>query len=417
MNQESVGRKRAGAKRNRRRRGGVREARGIYVVPAPTTKTYRLIDLFAGCGGMTDGFVASKRFEPVFANDFNDDALASYRANFDPTGAHSNSLDLVELLDKELVPIPRADVVIGGPPCQGFSLLNRNRRGDPRRTLWYQFMRVVDLCHAGVVVMENVPQLLTSFEYGEIRGVLGELGFKWIDAGVLTAADYGVPQVRRRAVIMASRIGPIRLPTPTHRDSRKINPAGDRDLFAVPARMPWADVRSAIGDLPDPVGTEIRDEEPPLNLHFGRSPTKESIERYRAVPPGGNRIDLQKNRPDLTPTCWKRKKSGGTDLFGRLWWNRPSVTIRTEFFKPEKGRYLHPEEDRPITHREAARIQSFRDDFLFVGSKIEIARQIGNAVPPLLARAIASEVVHALDEQRGERVGIPVLPQSLRKAL
>ena len=99
------------------------------------------------------------------------------------------------------------------------------------------------------------------------------------------------------------------------------------------------------------LGTEIRDEAPPLDLHFGRTPTPVSFARYRAIPEEGmNRFDLQKIAPDLTPGCWIRKVSGGTDLFGRLWWDRPAFTIRTEFFKPEKGRYLHPEQHRPITH-------------------------------------------------------------------
>ena len=92
------------------------------------------------------------------------------------------------------------------------------------------------------------------------------------------------------------------------------------------------------------------------------------------------------------PVCWIKKVSGGTDLFGRLWWNQPAFTIRTEFFKPEKGRYLHPQADRSITHREAARIQTFPDDFVFVGPKIEVAKQIGNAVPCKLAQAVAREV-------------------------
>lgn len=104
-----------------------------------------------------------------------------------------------------------------------------------------------------------------------------------------------------------------------------------------------------------------------------------------------NREDLLRCAPELTPQCWVKKK-GGTDLFGRLWWDRPAFTIRTEFFKPEKGRYLHPSQHRPITHREAARLQSFPDSFVFTGSKIQIARQIGNAVPPLLASAVARSV-------------------------
>jgi DNA (cytosine-5)-methyltransferase 1 len=125
-----------------------------------------------------------------------------------------------------------------------------------------------------------------------------------------------------------------------------------------------------------------------------------SIARYRAIPKEGmNREDLLRRAPDLTPKCWVNKK-GGTDLFGRLWWDRPAFTIRTEFFKPEKGRYLHPSQHRPITHREAARLQSFPDGFVFTGSKIEIARQIGNAVPPLLASAVARCVRAMLDGLR-----------------
>ena len=127
-------------------------------------------------------------------------------------------------------------------------------------------------------------------------------------------------------------------------------------------------------------------------LHFGRRPRPESLARYAAIPEGGNRFDLARNRPDLLPRCWAEKPTGTTDVMGRLWWERPSVTIRTEFFKPEKGRYLHPQADRPITHREAARLQCFPDDFVFEGSKTEIARQIGNAVPVELASAIARHV-------------------------
>jgi DNA (cytosine-5)-methyltransferase 1 len=140
-----------------------------------------------------------------------------------------------------------------------------------------------------------------------------------------------------------------------------------------------------------------------MDLHFGRMPTKESLARYRCIPEGGNRFDLQKKRPDLTPACWVRKKSGGTDLFGRLWWDRPAFTIRTEFFKPEKGRYLHPRQNRPITQREAARLQSFPDRFKFLGTKIEVAKQIGNAVPPLLAKKVAEAVIEHLTSSQTQQ--------------
>ena len=348
---------------------------------------------------MTQGFLQTGKFEPVFSNDFNHAAIQSYRANFDPNNNHSSEGDIRQIIGSTSAKnIPKSDVVIGGPPCQGFSLLNRNRINDPRNELWSQFIEAARIAKAKVLVMENVPQLLSSAEFEEICLYLNHYGFKHIESSILIAADYGTPQVRKRAIIMASKQAPISLPRPTHcnpklLEQEPLSLANDWNL------KPWRDVRSAIADLPPPIGTSIRDVEPPLDLHFGRNPTPKSIERYEAVPLGGNRFDLQKNRPDITPDCWKRKTKGGTDLFGRLWWDRPSVTIRTEFFKPEKGRYLHPDQNRPITHREAARIQGFPDSFVFRGSKTEIARQIGNAIPPPLAKAIAKEVVRCLAGQ------------------
>jgi DNA (cytosine-5)-methyltransferase 1 len=134
------------------------------------------------------------------------------------------------------------------------------------------------------------------------------------------------------------------------------------------------------------------------DLHLGRRPNETSRMRYDCIPPGGGRFDL----PDeLLPNCWRNKATGTTDVMGRMEWDQPSLTIRTEFFKPEKGQYLHPQwvhddatnrVNRPITHQEAARLQTFPHDYLWCGSKIEIAKQIGNAVPPLLAQAVAGQV-------------------------
>lgn len=360
---------------------------------------FKLVDLFSGCGGMTLGFFATGRFSPVFANDWDSSALNSYKLNFDPRSEHSISGDIVSLVDDPGISFPKADVVIGGPPCQGFSLLNKKRQGDSRRSLWLQFMHVVQQSEAKVVVMENVRQLLTSSEFSEIKEAFSDLGFNHVEANVLNTANYGVAEKRFRTIIMASRTGPVSLPRPVFFDPKQIEKLKDQsDLFSGELK-PWRTVRDAIGDLPPPQGTEIRNLDSPLDLHFGRNPTAVSMERYKTIPAGGNRFDLQRERPDITPGCWIRKKTGGTDLMGRLWWDRPSVTIRTEFYKPEKGRYLHPEQNRPITHREAARIQSFPDSFKFSGTKVEIARQIGNAVPPLMAEAIARQVIASLEQR------------------
>lgn len=355
---------------------------------------YRVIDLFAGAGGLTLGFVDPRfggGFECIFGLDNDPAAVKTHNLFFGP---HSICADIEQWLRGD-PPIPTADIVVGGPPCQGFSLLNKKRAGDKRRALWEPFMDVVEGSQAKAFVIENVPGLYGSPELADITRRARRLGFE-VRAEVLNSADYGAPQTRKRTIVVgfkADIAGELTFPPePTHADPRL-----EADLPA------WRTVRDAIGDLPEPVGTEIRKDKPPLNLHFGRSPTAMSLKRYKAVPPGGNRFDLQRNAPEITPKCWIRKKSGGTDLFGRLWWDRPSVTIRTEFFKPEKGRYLHPEKHRPITHREAARLMGFPDDFVFVGSKVEIARQIGNAVPPHLGAAIAKALLDALAAKKKQR--------------
>lgn len=348
-----------------------------------TRQRFRLIDLFCGAGGMTLGFTGAKYgglFTPVYALDNDQAAIKTHSLNFRSPVLHAS----IEHWLEQTPPIPAADVVIGGLPCQGFSLLNKNRRDDQRRDLWRPFLSVVALSKARAFVIENVAELLRADEFEQLKDAADAAGFSVVSA-VLNAADYGVPQHRKRAIVVGwkkTSRPPEFPPRPTH--------FGDAAIG-----NPWLTVRNAIGDLCPPSGIEIRHLPPPLDLHFGRTPTEQSIARYKVVPAGGNRFDLQRNAPDITPACWIRKTSGGTDLFGRLWWDRPSVTIRTEFFKPEKGRYLHPEAHRPITHREAARLMGFPDDFRFVGTKIEIAKQIGNAVPPRLAGVLA-KTVHAM---------------------
>lgn len=359
---------------------------------------FKVIDLFAGAGGLTLGFSEKfgNNFESVWANDFNSYAAETYNANFRGHCVHG---DILELLSDPSIKIPKANVVIGGPPCQGFSLLNKNRESDIRKEMWQPFLEVVERADADIFLIENVPQLLGSPEYSAIVERARKMGFE-IASAKLCAADYGVPQTRHRAFILGCRFADpneVFPPEPTH---RKPATNGSQASRLLPNRVlpAWRNVRDAIGDLKPPVGTEVRKTKLPYNLHFGRTPTANSLERYKTIPEEGmNRFDLQRLAPELTPDCWIRKTSGGTDLFGRLWWDRPAFTIRTEFFKPEKGRYLHPCQHRPITHREAARLQSFPDDFVFCGSKIEIAKQIGNAVPPLLAAAVArsvSELLH-----------------------
>ena len=324
-----------------------------------------VLELFAGCGGMAQGFKQAG-FQTALAVEWDADACASLRKNV--------TQRVAQCAIEEIDVFPKVNVVSGGPPCQGFSNLGEVVPYDPRRQLWRHFIRAVEESKADAFVMENVAPLLKSQEFVEIEKSARTLGFE-VDKWILNTADYGVPQTRRRAIVIGLRGAKPTKPPQTH-----VNEAKRTDDTAdLPA---WVTVEEAIGDLPkDP------DEK---NWHIGRNPTKKSKERYAHITiPGGNRWDLP---VDLMPNCWKKKTKGGTDLFGRLWPDRPSVTIRTEFYKPEKGRYLHYEHDRPITHREAARLQGFDDAFDFQGKRIAVGRQIGNAMPPPFAKVIAEHV-------------------------
>jgi DNA (cytosine-5)-methyltransferase 1 len=335
--------------------------------------SYSVMDLFAGCGGMTFGFQSTGRFESVFAVEWDAAAAETYRVNF---GDHVAVAPV-----EDVARFPKADVVIGGPPCQGFSPLNMRRVGLERRSLWREYLRALEDADPSVFVMENVPQLLRSAEYEAFAREARKMGFA-VKGEVLNAVDYGVPQRRRRAIVVGSRIGLPPWPEPTHFSPDAVPPGGER----------WRTFRDAVKGLP--LEPTERD------WHRSRNPHSVSVERYRTIPnEGEGRFDLAERRPDITPACWLRKKTGSTDVFGRLWWDRPAFTIRTEFYKPEKGRYLHPSEHRPITVREAARCMSFPDDFVFPEDQpmTSIAKQIGNAVPPALAGALAEAIAESLD--------------------
>jgi DNA (cytosine-5)-methyltransferase 1 len=371
-----------------------RQAIDMKVTRRATSNEVRVLDLFAGCGGLALGF-RQEGLKPVGAVEWEPDAAETYRLNID------EAITVADIAD--VINFPKADVVVGGPPCQGFSQLGTRDPNDPRNRLWREYVRALDESGADVFVMENVPRLLRSTQFDLFREAVESRGFA-IVSRVLSAADYGVPQSRLRAIVMGSRLGTPLLPRPTH------GPRGN-------GRKPQVTVREAF-DKPSTLSLEPTG----VNWHVARPnirPT--SIIRYQAVPAdGGNRFQMQitlesRGQGDLVPDCWRRKQSGTTDVFGRLWWDKPAVTIRTEFFKPEKGRYLHPVADRPITVREAARLQSFPDSFAFPAtqSMVSVARQIGNAVPPALAAAVARSLLEHLSEHGRAAVTRTMAPRQL----
>jgi DNA (cytosine-5)-methyltransferase 1 len=350
----------------------------------PTMPKLRVMDLFAGCGGLTQGFADSKRYTPVAAVEFDHQAAATYAQNF---GSHVYVGDIAEWVQSSM---PAADVVVGGPPCQGFSALGKQDPADPRNLMWRHYVATLQRVRPAFFVLENVPQFLRSSEFAAFEAETrrgGVLAQYELEPFVLNSANYGVPQSRRRAVVIGRRreLDPVGPPPET-------TPLGLQEAFPS-----WLSPHVSDTDLPASTiefeGRTLPGAFKITDLHITRRPSDISRARFRAIPPGGNRTDL----PDhlLTP-CWRKHTSGSGDVMGRLSWDKPSVTIRTEFFKPEKGRYLHPDEHRPITHAEAAFIQGFPETFLWCGNKSSIARQIGNAVPPPLAKAIGGHIAQHL---------------------
>lgn len=315
-------------------------------------------------------------------------AAATFQANF---GAVAFNGSIQDWLKNE--PVPSAEFVIGGPPCQGFSTLGKRDEDDVRNTLWMSYIEAVARAKPVYFVLENVPQFATSNQFPLLdeqtrRG--GTLADYAIEAKILNAAQYGAAQVRKRVLV----IGHLRdvpapgFPAPIYPDQNDWRTVAEawEGMAAVSEATRPAD-RTTEFNGRDLKGAFRLDE-----LHLMRNYHDISLRRFAAIPPGGSRADLP---DDLKMDCWKRHTSGAMDVMGRLRLDRPSVTIRTEFTKPEKGRYLHPSEHRAITIAEGGRLQGFGDDFKFIGSLTQITRQIGNAVPLELASAVAR---HLLDQ-------------------
>lgn len=358
------------------------------------SEVYSVVDLFAGAGGLSCGFSSVTErdrgdlFETIQAIEIERDPAATFKQNFPKAEVVHG--DIREVVNDGLV--GECDVVLGGPPCQGFSRLGR---GDPKgvyNDLWRSYALSIKRASPRYFVMENVPQFLSSperlfFEEEIENGMLRDYVIAPIR--VLNCSDYGVPQNRKRMVILGSR-----------RDQVPLSYPMASDLPAPTVSQTFADLEEKVTDteLPNRM-VEIDGVKRPgpfasRELHIGRQYSELSRKRFESISiPGGNRFDLP---DDLKPDCWKKHGNGNTDVMGRLHGDRPSVTIRTEFFKPEKGRYLHPTENRAITHFEATRLMGFPDGYKWIGSKTSIARQIGNAVPPPFAEALGKTVAQAL---------------------
>lgn len=280
----------------------------------------------------------------------------------DPIAAATHERNLrtrVDVSDVRMTqPVGRCDVLIAGPPCQGFSSLGKRDQNDQRNGLCLEVARWARVLRPTIVVVENVAPFIDSPAWAELRRRFRRIGYQ-VEAVVIDAVDYGVPQFRRRSFTFASHVG-----MPELRKTR-----------------PHLSVRRAWKGLPSrPNGR---------NAHYAPAPSSLALMRMQSIPPGGDKRDVLRHAPHLAPPSWHATTSEVTDVWGRLDWDEPSNTLRTCLLNPSKGRYIHPTQHRVISLREAARLHSIPDSWGFVGTPYQVARQIGNSVPPALGRAVA----------------------------
>ncbi len=368
-------------------------------------KAPNVIDLFCGCGGLAWGFKEAG-FRVILGADTNPVALRTFSRNFPE--ARALKVDLAayrpeRVLDDLKLKPGELDCLIGGPPCQGFSKNVPARHRffeDPRNQLLFAFLGFVKVLKPKIVLIENVAEMMNAYKEGyteEMLTVLDALGYIAKKERLL-AAEYGVPQLRRRAFFLANRIGAaVTMPEPTHLSSSK-NPG----LFSRHRANGYVAVWDAISDLPplkagdghSPTKYKSKAEtdyarfmrrgSTVLHDHVARSLTKPQLDRVRHLEPGSGQ-GVEALPEHLRP------RSAYSGAYARLIPNEPARTITRWVFHPGSGRYYHPFDDRVITIREAARLQSFPDRFVFEGTYIQKSHQVGEAVPPMLARAFARE--------------------------
>lgn len=386
-----------------------------------------VVDLFCGTGGFSKGFEDTGRFEVVFGIDLLPHAVETFKLNHARADAVSADVrDFPAERAAEQFGLARGgiDVVIGGPPCQGFSSI-RPHRGrnldDPRNELFRQFAHYVGYFRPRVFVLENVVGLATH-RGGEaveaMQETFEQVGYD-TDWRILNAAHYGVPQKRERLVMIGvERGGRVDFPAPTHgggnlgrtigfRDRRRMHGVdGQASLFSPatqPPRelLPVVTVADAIDDLP-PIGsgesaTEY-DRPPRTQFQRDRRAGSEQLDLHEATRHTEKMMEIIRHSgPNISCIPRHLITSGFSSCYSRLAADEPSVTITVNFVHPASNRCIHPTLDRALTPREGARLQSYDDDFKFAGSRAQIVKQIGNAVPPLLGKAIGAHVASLID--------------------
>ena len=355
--------------------------------------TINVIDLFSGVGGLSLGFV-SEGFNILLANEIDEEISYAYKKNFPNVKIIIKDITKLDIYKTFTNLKGGVDGIIGGPPCQGFSQKGQRKSiFDKRNYLFLDFYRIVEYLRPKFFVIENVPNLLTT-ESGlfreEINNIFSKIGYL-VTSDILNSSDYGIPQNRRRAIIIGNNQN-IQL---------KMPPAINDSISVWDAISDLAFLESGEGEFKqdykfksnNKYQEKLRENSIFLYNHVATNHSLTTLERLSLIPPNGGKEYLPKNHltKSIYSGTWTRIEKG-----------KKSVTITTRFDTPSSGKFTHPYLNRAITVREAARIQSFPDGFIFYGTKSSQMKQVGNAVPPILARYIARSIKEELFWRKNE---------------
>lgn len=346
------------------------------------SKQIKAVDFFCSGGGMSCG-MQQAGIEVLAGIDFDLSCKETYEENI--KGAkfiHGDVFSLKEEVLEQELNLKRNDdnlLLIGCSPCQFWSIINTSRaKSEKSKDLLKEFRRFVEYYNPGYVVVENVPGVMRRWEESGLKEFIDWLQFNGytVHTGIHEVSNFGVPQHRKRFTLTANRLSNAEL-FPKKREGRKVT------------------VRDVLGEHNGfskiPAGYKDRSQ----MMHSTAGLSELSLERLKLTPPdGGDRMAYVFDER-LAPKCHYRNTTEFKDIYGRMWWDRPSPTITTKFFSTSNGRFAHPEENRALSIREGAVLQSFPKSYIFKGSSIaNVARMIGNAVPPIYAKAIGESIIN-----------------------